>query len=189
MNRKLVFESEDDSTHSSPEHMGKAWCLSVFAPRFRLQRQGNTLFRCFGSERARAVGDDLRIEVPNFVAGGGDDEAAYTFFFEQFLGKLEGTAKEFDARIVEESRDLLVIGTCRIFSNLKRLHPSIDFEAVTGPVDPSFRTPTIQKAAEAYAKRFDQAVVFEGDDGGEEDAEEEEGRAAGGASTSGGAQA
>ena len=98
-------------------------------------------------------------------------------------------AKEFDARIVEESRDLLVIATSRIFCNLKRLHPSIDFEAVTGPVDPSFRTKAMQEAAEAYAKRFDQAVIFEGDGGSEEDAEEEEGRTAGGASTSGGAQA
>ena len=104
-------------------------------------------------------------------------------------GKLEETAKEFDARVVEESRDLLVIATCRIFCNLKRLHPSIDFDAVTGPVDPSFRTKAMQEAAEAYAKRFDQAVVFEGDDASEEDAEEEEGRTAGGASTSGGAQA
>ena len=99
-------------------------------------------------QRVRSVGDDLRIEVPNFVAGGGDEEAAYTFFFEQFLGKLEETAKEFDARVVEESRDLLVIATCRIFSNLKRLHPSIDLEAVTGPVDASFCTPAMQKAAE-----------------------------------------
>ena len=48
----------------------------------------------------------------------------------------------------------------------------------------------MQKAAEAYAKRFDQAVVYEDDDGGEGDAEEEEeGRAAVGESTSGGAQA
>ena len=140
-------------------------------------------------QRVRTVGDDLRIEVPNFVAGGGDDEAAYTFFFEKFLGKLKETAKAFDERIVEESGDLLVIATCRIFSNLKRLHPSINFEAVTGPVDPSFRTPAMQEAAEAYAKRFDQALVFEDDDGGEEDAEEEEERTAGGASTSGGAQA
>ena len=61
----------------------------------------------------------------------------------------------------------------------------IDFDAVTGPVDPSFRTKAMQEAAEAYAKRFDQAVVFEGDDGGEEETEEEEGRTAGGASTSG----
>ena len=94
--------------------------------------------------RGRGIASDLRFEVPDFVAGGGDDGAAYTFFFEQFLGKLEETAKEFDARVVEESRDLLVIATCRIFSNLKRLHPSIDFEAVTGPVDPSFRTNAVQ---------------------------------------------
>ena len=70
-----------------------------------------------------------------------------------------------------------------------RLHPSIDLEAVIGSFDLSVRTPAMQKAAEAYAKRFYQAVVFEDDDGGEEDAEEEEGRAAVGESTSGGAQA
>ena len=60
---------------------------------------------------------------------------------------------------------------------------------MTGPVDPSFRTNAVQEAAETYAKKFDQAVVFVGDDGGEEDTDEEEGRTAGGASTSGGAQA
>ena len=52
-------------------------------------------------QRVHTIADDLRIEVPDFVAGGGDEEAAYTFFFEQFLGKLEGTAKEFNARVVE----------------------------------------------------------------------------------------
>ena len=60
---------------------------------------------------------------------------------------------------------------------------------MTGSVDPSFRTTAVQEAAETYAKKFDQAVVFEGDDGGEEVAEKEKGRTAGGASTSGGAQA
>ena len=72
--------------------------------------------------RARAVGDDLRIEVPPFSVGT-DDEAAYSFFFEQFHGKLEGVAKGFDERVVEESRDLLVFATTRIFSNLARLQP------------------------------------------------------------------
>ena len=63
--------------------------------------------------RARAVGDDLRIEVPAFVLGGGSDEEAYTFFFEEFLGELEGVAKDFDKRVVEESRDLLIVSTSR----------------------------------------------------------------------------
>ena len=49
-------------------------------------------------QRARAVGDDLRIEVPAFAVAGSNDEAAYTFFFEEFLGKLEGIAKDFDRR-------------------------------------------------------------------------------------------
>ena len=62
----------------------------------------------------RAVGDDLRIEVRDFAAGGSDNEAAYTFFFEQFLVKLKETAKGFDERVMEESRDLLVIATSRI---------------------------------------------------------------------------
>ena len=140
-------------------------------------------------QRARAVGNNLRIEVPSFAAAGSDDEAAYTFFFEEFLGKLVGVAKDFDKRVVEESRDLLVVATTRIFCNLKRLDASIDLAAVTGPVEPSFRTKAMQEAAEAYAKKFEQAVIFEGDGGSEEDAEEEEGRTAGGASTSGGAQA
>ena len=43
------------------------------------------------------------------------------FFFELFLTKLEETAKSFDERVVEESRDLLVLATCRIFANLARL--------------------------------------------------------------------
>ena len=79
---------------------------------------------------------------------------------------------------MEESRDLLVIATCRIFSNLTRLHPSIDLEAVTGPVDLSVRTPAMQKAAEAYASKFDQVEEDEDEDDGEEDTAEEDGRAA-----------
>ena len=89
---------------------------------------------------------------------------------------------------MEESRDLLVLATSRLFANLTRLHPSIDLEAVTGPVDLSVRTPVLQKAAEAYASKFDQFEEDEDDD--EEDAvEEEEGAAADGESASGGSQA
>ena len=92
---------------------------------------------------------------------------------------------------MEESRDLLVLATCRIFANLTRLQPSLDLEAVTAPVDLSCRTAAMQKAAEAYASKFDQ-VEMEGDeDDDEEDAaeEEEEDAAADGGGTSGGPQA
>ena len=86
--------------------------------------------------------------------------------------------------------DLLVLATCRIFANLTRLHPSIDLEAVTAPVDLSVRTPAMQKAAKAYASKFDQVEVGEDKDNGEEDAEEdEEGTATDGGGTSGGPQA
>ena len=89
---------------------------------------------------------------------------------------------------MEESRDLLVLATCRIFANLTRLHPSVDLEAVTAPVDLSVRTPAMQKAAEAYASKFDQVEEDEDDD--EEDAaEEEESAAADSGGTSGGPQA
>ena len=133
-------------------------------------------------QRARAIGDNLRIEVPNFAAGGSDDEAAYTFFFEQFLGGVEEVAKSFDERVVEESRDLLVIVTSRIFSNLTKLQPSLDLEAVTPRVDIIDRA---RKATEAYANKFNQAMVDADDDDGEEDAEEEERAAAGGRSSRG----
>ena len=140
--------------------------------------------------RARAVGDRLGIEVPSLAAEGTSDEAGYVFFFERFLSELEETVKSLDDRVVEESRDLLVLATYHIFSNLTRLHPSIDLEAVTGPVDLSVRTPALQKAAEAYASKFDQVEVEEDDDDGEEEtAEEEERVAADGGGTSGGPQA
>ena len=87
---------------------------------------------------------------------------------------------------MEEIRDLLVIATSRIFSNLTRLQPSLDLEAVTAPVDIIDKA---RKAAEAYAKKFDQVVVDEDDGDGEEDAEEEEERAAVGEGPSGGPQA
>ena len=86
---------------------------------------------------------------------------------------------------MEESRDLLVIATSRIFSNLARLQPALDLEAVTAPVNINNRA---QKAAEAYAKKFDQVMVDEDEGDCEEDAEEEE-RAADSGSTSGGPQA
>ena len=129
--------------------------------------------------------DDLKIEVPAFAAGGDSDEAAYTFFFEEFLGKLEGVAKDFVKRVVEESRDLLIVATSRIFSNLVRLHPLLDFEDATASADVTSRA---WDAATAYAKKFDQVEVDEGEGDDEEDAEEEE-RAADGAGASGGAQA
>ena len=167
----LVEQARDNASH------GRA-----------MARQRQRMFECL-VRRVRAIADDFRFEVPDFDSRGGDDSAAYNLFFEQFLGEIEKIAKEFDARIVEESRDLLVVATTRIFCNLKRLDASIDLAAVTGPVDPSFRTKAMQEAAEAYAKKFEQAVIFEGDGGSEEDAEEEEGHTAGGASTSGDAQA
>ena len=75
-------------------------------------------------------------------------------------------------------------------TSVSRLHPSINLEAVTAPVDLSVRTPAMQKAAEAYASKFDQVEVEEDEDDGEEDAAEEEERAAAdGEGTSGGPQA
>ena len=132
-------------------------------------------------KRAYSVGDKLRIEVPNFAAAGSDDEAAYTLFFEQFLGGVEEVAKSFDERVVEESRDLLVIATSRIFSNLVRRQPLVDLEALTARVDISDGA---RKAAEAYANKFNQAVVDVVDDG-EEGAEEEERAAVGEGSSKG----
>ena len=67
---------------------------------------------------------------------------------------------------MEESRDLLVVATSRVFSNLARLQPLLDLEAVTAPVNVSDGA---WAAAEAYAKKFDQVVVDEGDGDGEED--------------------
>ena len=86
---------------------------------------------------------------------------------------------------MEESRDLLIVATSRIFSNLARLQPSLDFEAVTVAAKVTEWT---WAAAEAYAKKFDQVVVDE-DEGGDNEGAEEEERAADGAGTSGGAQA
>ena len=134
-------------------------------------------------QRVHAVRDNLRIEV--FAAGGSDDEAAYTFFFEQFLGGLEETAKDFDERVVEESRDLLVLATSRVFSNLLRLWPSFDLEAVMAPVDIRGKA---REAAEVLARKYDQVLVDIDEGDGEEDALEAE-AAVDGAGTSGGATA
>ena len=88
---------------------------------------------------------------------------------------------------MEESRDLLVTATSRIFSNLARLQPSLDLEAVTASVAISDRA---WKAAEVYAKKFDQVEVDEDESDDEEDVLEEEAEAAvDGAGTSGGATA
>ena len=139
---------------------------------------------------ARVVGDRLGVEVPPLAAEGNSDEAGYVFFFGRFLTEFEETAKSLDERVVEASRDLLVLATCRIFINLTRLHPSVDLKAVTAPVDVSCRTTAVQKAAEAYTSLFDQVEEEEGEDDGEEGpADEEERAAADGGGTSGGPQA
>ena len=100
-------------------------------------------------------------------------------------------SKSLDEHAVEDSRDLLVLATCHIFANLARLQPSLDLEAVTAPVDLSCRstvTDRMREAAEAYARKFDQVEVEEGEDDGEEDLEdEEEDVAADDVGTSGGA--
>ena len=111
--------------------------------------------------------------------------AAYAFFFQDFLGKLEGVARDFNKRVVEDSRDLLIVATSRIFTNLARLHPSLDFEDVTASVHVTSRA---YDAAATYAKKFDQIEVDEGAGDDAEDAGEEE-DAADGAGASGGAQA
>ena len=94
---------------------------------------------------------------------------------------------------MEESRDLLILATCRIFANLTRLQPSLDLKAVTAPVDLSCCTAVsdrMRKDVEAYAKKFDQVEVEEDADDGEEDAaEEEESAAADDEGTSGGPRA
>ena len=123
--------------------------------------------------------DDLscRTAAMQKAAEANNDEAGYAFFFEQFLTKLEETTKSFDECVVEESRDLLELATCRIFANLARLQPSLDLEAVTVPVNSSCPTAVsdrIRKAAEAYAKIFDQVEVGGDEDDGKEDASEEE---------------
>ena len=71
--------------------------------------------------RAQAVGDRLGTEVPSFSAEWNEDDVGYTVFFEPFLSKLEETSKSLDERVVEESRDLLILATCHIFTNLTRL--------------------------------------------------------------------
>ena len=72
---------------------------------------------------------------------------------------------------MEESRDLLVIATSRILSNLARLQPSLDLEAMTALVDIIDKA---RKAAEAYAKKFDQVEVDEDEGDDEEGSLEEE---------------
>ena len=85
---------------------------------------------------------------------------------------------------MEESRDLLIIATSRVFSNLARLQPSLDLEDVTAPVNVIDRA---WEAAAAYAKKFDQVEVDEDEGDDEEGAEES--RAADGEGASGGPQA
>ena len=108
-----------------------------------------------------------------------------THFFGQFLGELEKVAKRFDEHVVAESRDLLVLATSRVFSNLLRLQPSLDLEAVMAPVDIRSKA---REAAEMLARKYDQVLVDEDEGDGEEDALEAE-AAVDGAGTSGGATA
>ena len=135
--------------------------------------------------RANAIGDDMRIEVPHFPSGGIDDEAAHTHFFGQFPGELEKVAKRFDERVVEESRELLVLAVSRIFSNLLKLWPSFNLEAVMEPVEIRRKA---GEAAEVLAKKYDQVLVDE-DEGDGEESTLEAGAAADGVGTSGGATA
>ena len=66
-----------------------------------MSRQRQLMFQIV-VRRVRAIADDLRFELPDFDARVGDDGAAYTLFFEQFLGQVEETAKRFAAHVVEE---------------------------------------------------------------------------------------
>ena len=139
-------------------------------------------------KRANSLGGNLRIETPSFPRGGEADEASYSWFFGEFLSKLEKLPQIVDQRVLDDSRELLSTAVGRIFSHLEGFFPNFVFERVTGPVRISDRA---IEAASLYAKKFDPVTIDEGDDDSEADAEGDvvgKGRATDGAGTSGGAE-
>jgi myosin heavy subunit len=123
--------------------------------------------------RGRALLDRLEVDAPAVPSGGDDNAAAYLTFFGQLLSKLEEAMANVDELAEEESRKLLGVAVCRIFSNLAQSEPTFDFKAVTTPVAQEHFSALHAKVwpdVEAYIKRFKRVVAQE--DEGEEDAEE-----------------
>ena len=89
---------------------------------------------------------------------------------------------------MEDSRELLVVATSRIFGNLALLFRALDLNDVMVPIEAS---QAASEAAAAFASKFDLVEVDKDEDGGEGDGEAEgvQKHATGGASASGGAEA
>ena len=90
-------------------------------------------------------------------AEGNCDAAAYLTFFDQLLNRLEGASAELEDLIDEAGRSLLVVAVDRLFSNLRRLQPDFDFEAVMEPVDDEqsvLLSRAISDTVNSYVDRF-----------------------------------
>ena len=136
-------------------------------------------------KRANSLGRDLRIETPSFPRGGESDEASYSWFFAEFLSKLEELPQIVDRRVLDDSRELLFTATGRLFSNLEGFFPKFDYDRLTAPTKIFDRA---WEAANAYAKKFDPVTVNEVDDDCETDVVAK-GHATDGAGASGSAEA
>ena len=106
----------------------------------------------------------------------------------RFKAEREELAGAFDQRVVEDSRELLVVATSRIFGNLALLFRALDLNDVMVPIEAS---QAASEAAAAFASKFDLVEVDKDEDGGEGDGEAEgvQKHATAGAGTSGGAEA
>ena len=96
-----------------------------------LQDERVKMFRALA---ARACSAASRLGVGRRGLSGAESDAAYLDFFTRLIEELEESAKRMDDLVAEEFRELIDAAITRVFSNLARINPSLDFEEVLKPV-------------------------------------------------------
>ena len=99
-----------------------------------LSQQRERMFQSLVTH-GNALARKLGVDPPAVPVHGNADAATYLAYFDQLFTALEGPVAELVDVVDEECRKLLTVAIERVFANLRRLHPSFDFESVTEPVE------------------------------------------------------
>ena len=132
-----------------------------------LQEQRAGMFEMLTSRACRAMKKLGVTELPRPTI---HDDSHYLAFFTKLVERLEEAAGELDQVVVEECRELLGMGSYRIFSHLLRRQADFPLGELTAPAPRGLSIELVMKAREA-ASAFTELFTRE-DDGeqlGEDD--------------------